>query len=74
MSELSEFLQFGRLSSCQSVVHFVAICIISCMSFFLSDAPTFSLSMDATMGLRTELRFHKAEKILTAEDGFVFMR
>ena len=29
--------------------------------------------MDATMGLRTELRFQKAEKFLTAEDGFVFI-
>ena len=44
------------------------------MSFFPSDAATFSLTMDATMGLRTELRFHKAEKFLTAEDGFVFMQ
>ena len=68
-----EFLHFGRLSCFQSVVHFVAIGIISCMSFFPSGAATFSLTMDATMGLRTELRFHKAEKFLTVEDGFVFM-
>ena len=39
-----------------------------------SDAATLTLTMDATMGLRTELRFHKAEKFLTAEDGFVFMQ
>ena len=44
------------------------------MSFFPSDAATFSLTMDATMGLRTELPFHKAERFLTAEDGFVSMR
>ena len=44
------------------------------MLFLPSDAATFSRTMDATMGLRTELRFHKAEKFLTADDGFVFMR
>ena len=44
------------------------------MSLFPSDAAKFSLTMDATMGLRTELRFHRAEKFLMAEDGFVFMQ
>ena len=59
-----------KSSSFQSVVHFVAICIIpinTCMSLFPSDAPKFSSSMNATMGLRTELRFHKATEHLTAE-------
>ena len=37
------------------------------MSLFPSDAAKFSLSMNATMGLRTELRFHKATEFLTAE-------
>ena len=44
------------------------------MSLFPSDAAKFLVTMDATMGLRTELRFHKAAKFLTAEDGFVLMR
>ena len=32
------------------------------------------LAMDATMGLRIERCFHKAEMFFTAEDGFVFLR
>ena len=56
----------------QPVVHFVAICIISLstrMSIFLqSDTAKFSLSIiNVTMGLRTELHFHKATEFLTAE-------
>ena len=44
------------------------------MSLFPSDAAKCSLTEDATMGLRTELNFHKAEKFSTGEDSFVFMR
>ena len=54
----------------QSVVHFVAICIISLgtsMSLFQSDTAKFTLSINVTMGLRTELHFHKATEFLTAE-------
>ena len=36
------------------------------MSLFPSDAVKFSLTMDDTMCVRIELRFHKAEKFLTA--------
>ena len=59
-----------KLSSFQSVVHFVAICIFpinTCTSLLPSDSAKFSPSMNATMGFRTEICFHKAEKFLMAE-------
>ena len=68
-----------KSSSSQSVVvHFVAICMFPinmCTLLLPSDTAKISLTacMDATMGLRTELCFHKAEMFLTAEDGFVFL-
>ena len=49
---------------------FVAICIIGinmCIPLFPSDAAKFLPSMNTTMGLRTELHFHKAIEFLTAE-------
>ena len=66
-----------KWSSSQSVVYFVVICIIrvnTCMSLFPSDVAKFSLSMNATMGLRTELCFHKATEFLTAETDVSFFQ
>ena len=51
-----------RLSSFQSVVYFLAICIISFQYVYIfpSDTAKFLLSLNVMMGLRTEIHFHKA--------------
>ena len=62
-----------KSSSFRSVVNFVAICISPIITA-IRYGEIFADYGYATMGLRTELRFHKAEMFFTAEDGFVFLR
>ena len=64
-----------KWSSSQSVVYFVVICIIrvnTCMSLFPSDVAKFSLSMNATMGLRTAT-FSQGNQVFNGGDRFLLV-
>ena len=64
-------------SSIQSVDHFVAICIIPINNVYVIISIRYSeifANYGCHYGVENRICFHKAEKFLTAEDGFVSMR